>query len=75
VCGTLHIRYLALVAQLFPPQEAAAADPTVFTGSGGRALMYLRRYDNFGNQSDLATAQVRRSKYCASRRLPTSVSV
>ena len=55
---TLRDRYLARVEKLFPPEHAAVPYPSVFLGSGGRALMYLRRFDNFGNQSDLTTAQV-----------------
>jgi hypothetical protein len=43
-------------AFLYPPSSANTADPAVFSGSAGRALLFLQRYEARGQAQDLATA-------------------
>jgi hypothetical protein len=53
-------KYLARVQLIFPPEDAvkpSVEQPSVFTGSGGRALIYLRQYQFTGVAEYLATAQ------------------
>lgn len=49
--------YLAKIQSMYPPDSSLSDSPEVFNGVGGRALIYLRAFQQSGASTDLAMAQ------------------